>query len=152
MKLLKTGLIFLASFGLILLGSCSNSDKAAHSGHNSATSTSAKIETVKESPKRQSVVTDNYHLELASQKEGDNNYLAFYLHEQANHEKVIPNAKVIGQVQFPDGTQKNLDFKYDVVGQFYRALLPANTANQYLVKVTADVNREKVSGRFNIKQ
>ena len=157
MKSLKTGLIFLGTIGMLFLGACSNSHQAAHSDHSvtSTSNVSSKASDAthehSESKSRQIVETEKYHLELASEKEDNNNYLAFYLHKQENHSDTIANAKVMAQVQMPDGSQKTLYFKYDTEDKHYQALLPG-AAGQYLVKVTADVNSEKVSGRFTVNQ
>jgi len=68
-----------------------------------------------------------------------------------NHE-AIPNAKVTAQIQLPDGTQKTLDMKYDAEGKHYTVLLPGTAPGQYQVKMSADVNAEKVNGRFSFNK
>ena len=85
------------------------------------------------------------------EKEANGTHLDLYLQRGNNHE-AIPNAKVTAQVQMPDGTQKNLNFKYDASGKHYTTLLPGKAAGQYQMKVTADVKGEKVNGRFSFKQ
>jgi hypothetical protein len=92
-----------------------------------------------------------YHLELVPEKGEKGTHLDLYLQRGDNHE-AIPNAKVTAQVQSPDGTQKNLNFKYDPSGKHYTTLLPGKATGQYQMKVTADVKGEKVNGRFSFKQ
>ncbi|MFB2920650.1 hypothetical protein [Aerosakkonema funiforme] len=164
MKSLKSGLIVLSSVGLLFLGACSNngtttsnqtSSPAASQpeSSNSATSTSttAKTEHPSESKGGQVVESGPYHLELVPEKEANGTHLDFYLQRGDNHE-AIPNAKVAAQIQLPDGTQKTLDLKYDADGKHYTVLLPGTTPGQYQVKMTADINGEKVNGRFNFNK
>lgn len=164
MKSLKSGLIVLSSVGLLFLGACSNngtttsnqtSSPAASQpeSSNSATSTSttAKTEHPSESKGGQVVESGPYHLELVPEKEANGTHLDFYLQRGNNHE-AIPNAKVAAQIQLPDGTQKTLDLKYDADGKHYTVLLPGTTPGQYQVKMTADINGEKVNGRFNFNK
>lgn len=72
----------------------------------------------------------------------------FYLQNGENH-TAIPNAKVTAQVQFPDGTQKTIPMSYDAGGKHYTALLPGKVSGQHQVKITSEVNGEKVDGRFS---
>ncbi|GFE68990.1 hypothetical protein [Chroococcus sp. FPU101] len=92
-----------------------------------------------------------YHLELVPEKEKDGIHLDFYLQKGDNHQ-AIPNSKVTGQIQLPNGTQKNLTFKYDTSGKHYTAFLPEKASGQYQVRITADINGQKVNGRFSFKQ
>ncbi|HEY9849144.1 MAG TPA: hypothetical protein V6D28_06780 [Leptolyngbyaceae cyanobacterium] len=163
MKSLKSGLIVLSSIGLLFLGACSNGTTTSNQtsspaasqpeSSNSATSTSttAKTEHPSESKGGQVVESGPYHLELVPEKEASGTHLDFYLQKGDNHE-AIPNAKVAAQIQLPDGTQKTLDFKYDADGKHYTVLLPGTTPGQYQVKMTADINGEKVNGRFNFSK
>ena len=52
----------------------------------------------------------------------------------------------------PNGTQKNLNFKYDASGKHYTTMLSEKISGQYQMKVTADVSGKKVNGRFSFKQ
>lgn len=92
-----------------------------------------------------------YHLEFVPEKGKDGVHLDLYLQRGDNHQ-AIPNAKVTGQVQLPNGTQKNLTFKYDADGKHYTALLPEKASGQYQVRMTAEMNGQKVNGRFSFKQ
>lgn len=164
MKLLKSSLIVLSSVGLILLGACNNSNQSANpdtspagtKATESATpSGSAKTESSSQAewpPKGGQVVeSGKYHLQFAPEKEDKGTHLDFYLLKGDNHEP-IPNAKVTAQIQTPDGTQKPLDFTYDAAGKHYTVLLPGKAAGQYQVKMIADINGEKVNGRFTFNQ
>ncbi|MBD2307280.1 hypothetical protein H6G17_17515 [Chroococcidiopsis sp. FACHB-1243] len=165
MKLLQFGAIALGSLGLLVLGAFSHSDRATSYASSSNTKAAeivvAKTELVSEkagaskdskSKKGGQVVEAGaYHLELVPEKEANGTHLDLYLQRGDNHE-AIPNAKVTAQVQSPDGTQKNLSFKYDPSGKHYTTLLPGKATGQYQMKVTADVKGEKVNGRFSFKQ
>lgn len=180
MKSLKFGFVVLASTGLLLLGACSGGTQENASTNKTETSaTSAttaentsKTETTsgekghdhkngKDDHKHeegkehnhggQVVESGQYHLELATEKEEKGLHMHFHLEKGEKHEPV-PDAKVTAQVQLPDGTQKNVDFKYEAEGKEYTALLPGNAAGQYQVKVTAEVGGEKLNGRFTVKQ
>jgi len=159
MKSIKSSLILLGSIGLLLLTACSNSNQTANTENSPATSTSstpssapiAKTEGHGESHGGQVVETGAYHLEFVPEKEANGTHMDFYLQKGDNHE-AIPNAKVTAQVQLPDGTQKSFNLKYDTEGKHYTALLPVNATGQYQVKVTSDINGQKVDGRFNFNK
>ncbi len=177
MKLLKSGLIVLGSVGLLFLGACSNSNQATAPGSSSdespaetaATTEPASGSSPAESPSEtaattgaesdhantsqggQVVESGNYHLELVSETESDGTHLDLYLQTGDNHQ-TIPNAKVTAQVQAPNGTQKTLPFTYDTEGKHYTAMLSEKASGQYQVKVTSEVNGEKVDGRFSFNK
>lgn len=165
MKSLKSGLIVLGSVGLLFLGACGKDNQSANSGSSSPAASSsentAKTETAattessghgdSHGKNAQVVESGPYHLELVPEKEANATHLDLYLQKGDNHE-AIPNAKVTAQVQLPDGSQKNLDLKYDTSGKHYTAALPGKVAGQYQVKVTADVNGQKADGRFSFSQ
>ncbi len=165
MKFIKSMLMVIGSASLILLGACGNNNQATNSDSSPtsakpAESTAqqtdvAKTETSGHAAKPlkggQVVESGPYHLEFVPVKENNGTHLDFYLQKGDNHE-AIPNAKVTAQVQLPDGTQKTLDLPYDAAGKHYAALLPEKAAGQYQVKMIADVNGEKVNGRFTFNQ
>lgn len=88
-----------------------------------------------------------YHLEFIPGAEANGTHLDFFLQKGDNHE-AIPGAKVIAQVQLPDGTQQSLDMEYDAAGKHYTVLLPATAAGEYKVAVLSSIGSEKVNGRF----
>lgn len=92
-----------------------------------------------------------YHLELVTEKEANSTHLDFYL-QNGNSHQAISNAKVTGQVQMPDGTQKTLNFKYDAAGKHYTAILPGKVSGTYKLIVLSDVNGKKVNGRFSFSR
>jgi hypothetical protein len=87
-------------------------------------------------------------LELVPIKEDSGTHIDFYLQKGDNHE-AIPNANVTAQIQLPDGSQTKLNLAYDDDGKHYAVLLPEKATGQYQVKMTADINGEKVDGRFS---
>jgi hypothetical protein len=99
----------------------------------------------------QVVESGPYHLELVSEKEDKGVQLHFHLEQGEKHEPVS-NAKVTAQVQLPDGSQQDIDFKYDAKGKEYTAELPGKAAGQYQLKLIADIGGEKVNGRFTVSQ
>ncbi len=169
MKSLKTGLIVAGTAGLMLLAACGNATQGtnaasspAASPNASATKTAAinqaaptKIAATpghsNSSKGGQVVESGPYHLELVVEKEADRTHLDFYLQRGDNHQ-TIPNAKITGQIQMPDRTQKALTFTYDQKDQHYTALLPGKVAGQYQMKITANINGQKVDGRFTFSR
>jgi hypothetical protein len=95
----------------------------------------------------QVIETDEYHLELVTIPEATGTHLDFFLQKGDNHE-AISNAKVIAQVQLPDGTQQSLDMSYDTEGKHYAVLLPATATGEYKVIILSDIGGKKVNGRF----
>ncbi len=167
MKALKSSLVILGSIGLLFLGACSKGDQAsdknssqasspvasqpASSAPTAAPATTAKTEQPKASKGGQVVESGAYHLEFVPEKEDTGTHLDLYLQKSDKHEPV-PNAKVTAQVQLPNGKQQTLALKYDADGKHYTVLFPVKTAGQYPVKMTADINGEKVDGRFSFNQ
>jgi glucan-binding YG repeat protein len=168
MKPLTSGIIVLASAGLLLLGACSNGAKTSDSAStNSAapiaeTTTPAATKTMASaehsgkspmSPKKggQVVESGKYHLELVPEKEGNSTHLDFYLFQGDQHE-IIPNAKVTADVQLPNGKQKTIPLSYDTSGKHYAAAVGEKATGQYQVKITATIGSEKLDGRFNFNQ
>lgn len=172
MKSIKSVLIILGSISLIFLGACANNSNQASSPQSSPTSASSgnspttADSTAQPTDSAESVPSGNqakpqaggqvvesgpYHLELVAEPENNGTHIDFYLQRGDNHE-AIPNAKVTAQVQLPDGTQKTLNLNYDAAGKHYAVLLPEKATGQYQVKMSADVNGEKVDGRFSFNK
>ena len=160
MKSLTSGIIVLASAGLLLLGACSKDAKTSEANTNSATPTAETVapatktmasnEHTDMSPKKggQVVESGKYHLELVPEKESNSTHLDFYLLQGDKHE-IVPNAKVTADVQSPDGKQKTIPFSYDAKDKHYTALVNEKTTGQYQVKITGKIGNEQVDGRFN---
>lgn len=159
MKLLNSGIISLASMGLLLLGACSKEVKttsvpvATTPVETAPPATQTKIVASAGNHRGatkggQVVESGKYHLELVPEQESTSTHLDFYLLQGDKHE-IIPNAKVTADLQSPDGKQKSLTFKYDAKDKHYTALVTEKTVGQYQVKVTATIGSEKVDGRFN---
>ncbi len=176
MKLLKSSLIIFSSMGLFFLTACNSGNQASNSNTSPAVSATesaksavtpttetnqslpatSKAETAKteshgESHGGQVVETGTYHLEFVPEKESNGTHLDLYLQKSDTHEAVA-NAKVIAQVQSPDGKQQSLNLTYDAEGKHYTVLFPGTTTGQYQVKVIADVSGENVNGRFSFQQ
>ena len=142
------------------MGACSKGDEASAPNSSPAASpvasapnasspaaATAKTDHPKQSKGGQVVESGPYHLELLTQKEDTGTHLDLYLQKGDNHEP-IPGAKVTAQVQLPNGKQQTLELKYDADGKHYAVVFPVKDPGQYPVKVTADINGEKVDGRF----
>jgi hypothetical protein len=157
MKSLNSGMIVLASAGLLLLGGCGNEtktgDSASTSSETKPTTTATKpVDGLAKShtaPRKggQVVESGKYHLELVPEQEGSSTHLDFYLLQGDKHE-IMPNAKVTAQIQSPDGNLTTIPFNYDVSGKHYAAVVSEKTAGQYQVKITATVGSTQVDGRF----
>jgi hypothetical protein len=101
--------------------------------------------------KGQVVESGPYHLELVPEKSDKGLHLDLFVMTGDNH-KPIPNAKITGQVQFPDGKQKNLVFTYDAKDKHYTSLLEGKATGQYQLKITAEIDGKKVTARYSFKQ
>ena len=161
MKPLTSGIIVLASAGLLLLGACSKESKTSDSASNNSTTptaetaspaatTTAKTDSSKggKSNGGQVVESGKYHLELVPEKGSNETHLDLYLQKGDNHE-AITNAKVTADVQLPYGKLKTLPLSYDASGKHYAAVLKEKVTGQYQVKITATIGNEKADGRFN---
>ena len=166
MKLLTSGIIVLASAGLLLLGACSKESKTSDSASNNAATptaemappavttspatTTAKAESSKggKSNGGQVVESGKYHLEFVPEKGTNDTHLDLYLQKGDTHE-AIANAKVTADVQLPDGKLKTIPLSYDASGKHYAAVLKEKVTGQYQVKITATIGSEKADGRFN---
>ncbi|MBE9197018.1 hypothetical protein IQ219_17270, partial [Synechocystis sp. LEGE 06083] len=91
-----------------------------------------------------------YHLELATLKEAGGFHLDFYLQKGIEHE-AVPNAVVTGKIQFPDGSQQDINFAYSDQDKHYTALLSTQVLGDYKLAILSDIDGEKVNGRFNFK-
>ncbi|MCC3404480.1 MAG: hypothetical protein JGK17_02620 [Microcoleus sp. PH2017_10_PVI_O_A] len=167
MKPLKSSLIILASVGLLFLGACGKGDEAsdtkitstpppaaskpASSAPAAAPGATDKTAHPQASKGGQVVESGAYHLEFVAEKESTGTHLDFYLQKGDAHAPV-PNAKVSAQVQLPNGKQQTLALKYDPEGKHYTVVFPVKEAGQYPVKMNADINGEKVDGRFTFTQ
>lgn len=165
MKSLKVSLIVLGSLGLIGLGACSNSNQAANPDNSqniaepaqSPAQPSNEAETESNdqpgTPQAGGQVVESgpYHLEFVPESEADGTHMDFFLQKGNNHE-AISNANVTAQIQLPDGTQKTLPLTYDAEGKHYTAMLTGNASGQHQVKITSDINGEKVDGRFSFNK
>ncbi|MFM9264844.1 hypothetical protein [Tychonema sp. BBK16] len=165
MKFLKTGSIVAGTAGLMLVAAYGNPTQAKDAANLNYSSTKTTVQINQTIPIRiaaspghsnkskggQVVESGPYHLELVVGKEATQTHLDFYLQRGDNHQ-TIPNAKITGQVQMPDRTQKALTFTYDQKEQHYTALLPGKVAGQYQMKITAEINGQKVDGRFTFSR
>jgi hypothetical protein len=152
--------ICLTIAGLLILGACSKGEKAA----DKVAPTPVKTETSasptpqthsaehgKPHPGGTIVETSGIHLELVPEKEAEKTHLDLYVQKGENHEP-IPTAKVVVQVQAPDGKQQNLEMKYSAEEKHYTAIVPGKITGQYQVKITADISGKKVNGRFTFSR
>lgn len=165
MKLSMISLIVIGSLGFIGLGACSNTNQATNpsSSPSAAQLTQPSLQQSRETGAEKSesakapqaggqvVESGAYHLELVTETEAEGTHLDLYLQKGDNHE-AIPNAKVMAQVQLPDGTQKTLPFSYDASGKHYTALLPGKVAGQHQVKISSEIGGQKADGRFSFDQ
>lgn len=96
----------------------------------------------------QVVESGPYHLELITSNEPTGVHLDFFLQKSDTHE-AIADAKVMAQVQSPDGTQESIELSYDADGGHYTAMVPATATGEYNVAILSDIGGEKVNGRFS---
>lgn len=159
MRALKSNLIILGSVGLLFLGACSNDNQASDTNTSPASSpvasepaSSAPAAAPAKATKGGQVVESGaYLLEFVTEKEATGTHLDLYL-QKGDKKEPVPNAKVTAQVQLPNGKQQTLALKYDAEGKHYAVVFPGKEPGQYPVKMTADINGEKVEGRFTFNQ
>jgi len=101
--------------------------------------------------KGQVVESGPYHLELVPEKSSEGMHLDMFVLRGDNHQ-TIPNAKVTGIVQLPNGTQKDVTFKYDATDKHYTYLLPVKIPGQYNLKITVEIDNKKVNARYSFKE
>lgn len=155
MKSLKSNLIILGSVGLLFLGACSKGDQASDTNSSPASSPVAS-QPASSAPATatkggQVVKSGAYYLEFVPEKEATGTHLDVFL-QKGEKKEPVPNAKMTAQVQLPNGKQQTLALKYDAEGKHYAVVFPGKDAGSYPVKVTADINGEKVDGRFTFNQ
>jgi hypothetical protein len=167
MQLFQPFLFSLSLVVLALLGACGSGTQTTNSTPANTANKNIETPTAKtsSSPSVAKSATQNntsqkggqviesgvYHLEFLSVIEADSIHLDFFLQKGDSHE-AIPDAKVTAQIQLPDGTQQNLDMKYDADGKHYAVLLPSKAAGEYKLAILSDIKGEKVNGRFNFKK
>lgn len=150
---------------VLFLSSCSNAEKTAQAPASNAVieSTASTSKENKESPKAkeegktkkehsgkggQVVESGAYHLELVPEKTEANTILELYVQKGDDHQ-AIPDAKVSGEVQYPDGQVKPVTFVYEDKEKHYEGTVPGKAAGSYQLKITTAVGKDKVDGRFN---
>ena len=161
---LKINLIVVGSMGLVFLEACSNNTQStsisnpdnspvqtANQNSPASSENAQKADHPNQSKGGQVIESGSYHLEFVSEPESNGTHMDFYLQKGDNH-TAIPNAKVMAQVQLPDGTQKSLPLTYDAKGKHYTALLPGKASGKYYVAILSDVSGEKVNGRFTFNR
>ena len=171
MKLFNISLIILGGISLLLLGACS--DNKATKTESTTTSTSvAKTETTtatkdgekhsegdghdhskgdkKDGHSGQVVQVGKYHVEFKPDPDKDTIHLDTVLH--GDKDKQIVDAKLIAQVQLPDGSNKTLPVLYNTAEKQYTAKLPIGGAGDYKVVMQVDVNGDKFNSRFSFKK
>jgi hypothetical protein len=157
MKSLKSGLLLVSAIGLLLLNACQQTatNSSSNTSNSSPTaSVSPPIKTADRSqPQKGGQVVESgaYRLEFVPEPEDAGTHLDLYLQKGDNYETVL-NAKVTALIQLPDGTQKTLNLPYDAEGKHYAALFSEKAKGQYQVKIAADIQGEKASGRFNFNR
>ncbi|MEG3940787.1 MULTISPECIES: hypothetical protein [unclassified Microcoleus] len=160
MKMLKSSLIILGSVGLLFLGACGKGDQTSDTNttpppppvaSQPASSAPAATSAAKGANGGQVVNSGPYHLEFVPEKEATGTHLDLYL-QKGDKKEPVPDAKVTAQVQLPNGKQQTLALKYDPEGKHYAVVFPGKEPGQYPVKMNADINGEKVDGRFTFTQ
>jgi hypothetical protein len=160
MKVNKISTAIAVSLSL-LLGACASSEEQVVSDAPAASPSIASSPVV-ESPAVSPEVADHsapaqggqvvevglYHLELVTAPEASGTHLDLFLQMGDTHE-AIEGATVTGQVQLPDGSQKEVDFEYDAKGKHYTAMLTETASGDYKIAVLTDISGEKVNGRFS---
>ncbi|MFQ4140527.1 hypothetical protein PGN35_029845 [Nodosilinea sp. PGN35] len=154
----KTLTYTVVAFGLALtLGACGSSEEQSSAPADTeavAEAPAAEAQTapdpsaeMQSSQGGQVVESGPYHLELITANEPTGVHLDFFLQKGDTHE-AIADAKVMAQIQAPDGTQESIELSYDADGAHYTAMVPVTAAGDYNVAILSDIGGEKVNGRF----
>jgi hypothetical protein len=149
----STAFTCLALAGCLILGACSTGEKlpsdraAVPSPITTEPAQSPTPAQTASHPGGTTIETNGIHLELVPEKEADKTHLDLYVQTSENHQP-IPTAKVVAQIQSPDGKQQSLEMKYATKDKHYTAIVPGKGSGQYQVKITADLSDKKVDGRF----
>ncbi|MGG6241454.1 hypothetical protein C7293_23580 [filamentous cyanobacterium CCT1] len=158
MTVQKTLTYTVVAFGLALtLGACGSSEEQSSAPADTeavAEAPAAEAQTapdpsaeMQSSQGGQVVESGPYHLELITANEPTGVHLDFFLQKGDTHE-AIADAKVMAQIQAPDGTQESIELSYDADGAHYTAMVPVTAAGDYNVAILSDIGGEKVNGRF----
>lgn len=132
----------------ILLGACSKgAEKVTDTAVSPMTSAAHSGEHDKPHHGGMTIETNGIHLEMVPAKEANKTQLNLYV-DRGEHHEPIPNAKIVAQVQTPDGKQQSLDMKYADADKRYTVASPSKIAGQYQVKIMADISGKKIDGRF----
>lgn len=91
-----------------------------------------------------------YHVEFKPDPDKDAIHLDTVLH--GDKDVQIVDAKLIAQVQLPDGTNKTLSVLYNTEEKQYTATLPMAKAGDYKVVMQVDVKGDKFNSRFSFKK
>jgi len=171
MKFAKISSIIIASsVGLIYLSACSNNNsvKKTESSPANLTLSSPPEKIVKEGEKHiegdphkhagvgkdghsgQVVQVGKYHVEFRPDPDKDTISLNTVVH--GDKDKQIVDAKLLAQVQLPDGSNKMLPVLYNPEEKQYTAKLPVGGAGDYKVVIQVDVNGDKFNTRFSFKK
>jgi hypothetical protein len=172
MKIFQASLIVLTSVSL-LLGACNANEKTAVTKSNTTTEkTEAKSQEVAKATttdkpqkavksdhhdgaghgghKGQVVQSGKYHFEFNPDLDKDSIHLDTNIHGESD--KAITNAKLVAQVQSPDGTSQTLPILYNAKENQYTAKLPVSKATgDYKVAIQAEIDGEKINTRFSFK-
>lgn len=148
MKITKLGILAIGS--ALLLASCNGGEKAPQTPVKPEVAAPAQGggDSIKGG---QVIESGKYHLELKPEKAADKTHLDFYLKIDAT-QKDIPDAKVSGVVQTPDGKEAPVTFTYEAKDKRYAANVPGKAAGTYNVKITANIGSEKANGRFTFNR
>jgi hypothetical protein len=159
MTMIKSLLLAAGSASLLFLGACNGGGNQASTPASSApaspaASSPAKSPTAMDAAKSSGgmvVESGGYHFELMPEKEGSVTHLDLFVQKSDSHES-MPNAKVVAQVNIPDGSSQSIDMSYDTEGKHYVGKVPTVAPGEYKVTFQSDIGGEKVNSRFTFKQ
>lgn len=177
MEFIKVSLIALGSMSLISLGACSSNPVVKTETTATSSNPVAKTETTtkaedkhtegdghkdgekhvegshkdgKDGHSGQVLQVGKYHIEFKPDPDKDAIHLDTVLH--GDKDAQIIDAKLIAQVQLPDGTNKTLPVLYNAGEKQYTVTLPMAKAGDYKIVMQVDVKGDKFNSRFSFKK
>jgi len=98
----------------------------------------------------QAIEVQGYNLELATEAQGPNIHIHFYLMDMKD--RIVTNAQIKLQVTTPDGIKIAQALRYNAKEQGYVGDLVTVAKGEYKVVVLTTIAGEKINARYTFKR